>query len=199
MGKIELYDFHALLWIQQKWRSRGMTRFMRLCTFLGNGGIIWFILIAALWRGSVSSLPREMFSFLSGRAEPDMLLIPVSRRAAITALWSLIMTSVLINLILKPAFHRVRPYDDHVCLVPLIRHPRDTSFPSGHAGASFACAVVFACMLPGFFGTMALVLAGLISFSRMYLGVHYPSDVMVGAAIGTACAIVSLSLMGGML
>ena len=86
-----------------------------------------------------------------------------------------------------------------MCLVPLIRHPRDTSFPSGHAGASFACAVVFAYMLPGAFGTMALVLAGLISFSRMYLGVHYPSDVIVGAGVGTACAIVSLSLMGGMI
>ena len=92
MGKIELYDFHTLLWIQRKWRNRGMTGFMRLCTFLGNGGIIWFVLIAALWRGPVSSLPRDMFGFLSGRAEPDMLLIPVSRRAAIAALWSLIMS-----------------------------------------------------------------------------------------------------------
>jgi membrane-associated phospholipid phosphatase len=87
--------------------------------------------------------------------------------------------------LLKDAFDRPRPPigDHHVHA--LIALPASSSMPSGHALTSFACAVV----LGGFVPRMRvplLVFASVVAFSRVYLGVHYPSDVLVGAAVGVA-------------
>ncbi|MEQ8196949.1 MAG: phosphatase PAP2 family protein, partial [Clostridiaceae bacterium] len=65
----------------------------------------------------------------------------------------------------------------------------DYSFPSGHTGSSFAAAVIFFLTLPKKYGIPAMVLAFLIGLSRLYLGVHYPSDVISGAIIGTIIAL----------
>jgi undecaprenyl-diphosphatase len=70
----------------------------------------------------------------------------------------------------------------------LIEKQGDWSFPSGHSSASFAAAVVCLRQLPRRFGVSALLLAGWIAFSRLYVGVHYPTDVLAGVLIGTVCA-----------
>ncbi len=74
-------------------------------------------------------------------------------------------------------------------LTSLIGVQDDFSFPSGHTGSSFAAAVVMYRGLPKKVGVPALVFAFLMGFSRLYVGVHYPSDVIGGALIGTAIAL----------
>ena len=89
--------------------------------------------------------------------------------------------SVLItNLLIKNAVARPRPFDTYTQIIPLITRPKDYSFPSGHTCASFAVALVCLRMLPGKWGILPVVLAGMIAFSRLYLGVHYPGDVLAG-------------------
>ena len=74
---------------------------------------------------------------------------------------------------------------------PLVPLPHSSSFPSGHAATSFACATVLSALVPG--GAPAFVaLAAAIAYSRLYLGVHWPGDVVAGAALGVATALLLL-------
>ena len=99
------------------------------------------------------------------------------------------------NLLLKPLIARVRPYDLREGIELLISKPSDYSFPSGHTLASFEAAVVLMVRERKRFGWAALVLAVLIAFSRLYLYVHYPSDVLGGILLGTAFALFSVWLV----
>ena len=93
------------------------------------------------------------------------------------------LTSLLSDVVLKPLIGRHRPYVDHLDVVLLAGRPSDTSFPSSHAANSFAATYVLARVFPEFraaFWTLAV----LIAFSRVYVGVHYPLDVVVGAVLG---------------
>ena len=96
---------------------------------------------------------------------------------------------VVCNGILKNLFARIRPCDVNTQIQLLIARPDDFSFPSGHTAASFAAAVILFLQLPKKYGIPALILAVLISFSRLYLGVHYPTDVLAGAVSGTLIAL----------
>ena len=88
---------------------------------------------------------------------------------------------------LKALFPRERPFVDYPHAALLISPPRSSSFPSGHAMSSFTCAsVLFSSNRKA--GTAAFVLAALIAFSRLYLFVHYPSDVLAGILLGLAAA-----------
>lgn len=88
------------------------------------------------------------------------------------------------NLILKPFVARIRPCDINTAVHLLVPRPDDFSFPSGHTGASFAAtsALYFSRSRLRF---PALVSAVLIGFSRLYLYVHYPTDVLAGAVLGS--------------
>jgi Membrane-associated phospholipid phosphatase len=93
--------------------------------------------------------------------------------------------------ILKYTIKRVRPFIINTDLKILINKPRSYSFPSGHTASSVAVASILAI----YFSQIAIVvflLAFLISFSRVYLCVHYPSDVIIGAILGVICANISL-------
>ena len=91
----------------------------------------------------------------------------------------------LCNVILKPLAARPRPFEVNMGVRLLIEAPKDFSFPSGHTGASFAAAA--ALFFVGSRGWIpAAVLAALIGFSRLYLYVHYPTDVLAGALLGIA-------------
>ena len=81
-----------------------------------------------------------------------------------------------------------RPPLTHPVPEPLLDSPSTYSFPSGHATVSFACATVLALAVPRL-RLPLFALATLISFSRVYVGVHYPFDVLAGAALGVAIAI----------
>ena len=92
--------------------------------------------------------------------------------------------ALITNVCLKNLVARTRPYEVVEGLVPLIRKPTDYSFPSGHTCASFACTLVLYRILPKKYGVPAVLLAALIAFSRLYVGVHYPTDVLGGLAVG---------------
>jgi undecaprenyl-diphosphatase len=102
---------------------------------------------------------------------------------------SVAVTSATLNLLVKPLVHRRRP--DRVAeAVPLarqVRMPSSGSFPSGHAAAAFAFATGVGHVLPSS-GVPLRALAALVAYSRVHTGVHYPSDVLVGAMLGAALA-----------
>ncbi|MGB8003623.1 MAG: phosphatase PAP2 family protein [Gaiellaceae bacterium] len=121
-------------------------------------------------------------------------LLPTVVLAVLTGLATFIADSVTFGL--KDLVHRTRPFDAHPAIHPLyVVH--SSSFPAGHAATAFAGAVLLSYvavrLAPLFFG-----LAALIAFSRVYDGVHYPTDVLAGAAIGAmvgGAAIVGLRLL----
>ena len=105
----------------------------------------------------------------------------------VTLAAALLIDAVLCNLLLKPLVARVRPCDILTEVQLLIPHPDDFSFPSGHTAASFAS--VTALWLAGKkqWAMAALPVGVLIAFSRMYLCVHYPTDILGGVILGAAC------------
>ena len=93
------------------------------------------------------------------------------------------------NGILKNSFLRIRPYEAIEGLTRLIEAQSDFSFPSGHSASSFAGAVVIYKMVDKKYGMIAIIFASFIAFSRLYVGVHYPTDVLVGIVSGTCIAL----------
>lgn len=139
---------------------------MPLVTSLGNGGIIWIIICIIC------------------------LIFRKTRKCGITMAMGLILSLIVCNLILKNAVARIRPFEANGILDLLVEIPKDFSFPSGHSSASFVASTVI------FFyykrsGICALVLAAIIAFSRLYLYVHYPSDVLCGTILGVSLAFIS--------
>jgi undecaprenyl-diphosphatase len=100
----------------------------------------------------------------------------------------------LIALGIKAAAARPRPSESIPGVDTLLDATVGQSLPSGHAATSFAGAVILTYLLPRF-APLALLLAVAISFSRIYVGVHYASDVLAGAALGAAVALIALALL----
>ena len=101
---------------------------------------------------------------------------------------------------MKPLLHRIRPYDylwEHygIQVKLLIEAPHDFSFPSGHTIASFEAATVLM-LKDRKWGIPALILAGIIAFSRLYLYVHYPTDVLVSILLGVGIGYLATFLVG---
>ena len=158
-------DGTALLWIQEYLRNEFLTPIFLFITKLGNNGAIWLA------------------------ASVIMLFFKKSRRAGFLSLAALFSSYIIDNVILKNLVARARPYEVVAGLQLLIGKQSDFSFPSGHTGSSFASAVILYQELPKRFGEAAIALACFIGFSRLYLGVHYPSDVIGGALIGSLIAV----------
>jgi membrane-associated phospholipid phosphatase len=111
------------------------------------------------------------------------------RRAATAGVLSVAVTSTVVNGLLKPLGPRRRP-DRVAHTVPVARHvamPRSSSFPSGHAAAAFAFATGVGQHMPGVAAPLR-ALAGLVAYSRVHTGVHYPGDVVTGALVGSSLA-----------
>ncbi len=153
-------EFAILDFIQEHMRSPLLDKIMPFVTVFGDGGIFWIIVTLIL------------------------LAIPKTRKLGIAAAVSLAVEALCCNVIIKPLVARVRPYDVREVAL-LVKAPTDYSFPSGHTGASFAVATALCFGRSAKLGIPAVVLAFIIAFSRLYLYVHYPTDVLAGMVIGT--------------
>ena len=161
------FDFPILDWIAANLRCAFLDTVMPVITILGDAGIFWI---------AVSIV---------------FLLIPKYRKAGLSMGIALLMGLVICNLTLKPLCARIRPYDFYgQSMQLLVATPHDFSFPSGHPIASVEAATALAIHNKKL-GIPALILAGLIAFSRLYLYVHYPTDVIVSIGLGIAFAFIS--------
>lgn len=98
------------------------------------------------------------------------------------------VTTELLNLLIKKLVKRPRPFITNMCLTPVYR-PGSYSFPSGHTSSAFSSGVSLARAYPRWYVIVpSLLWASSVGYSRMYLGVHYPSDVAAGAVLGTGTA-----------
>ncbi len=159
------FDLPILQWIEENlWCPVGDALMPRI-THLGDGGIVWIALALML------------------------LCIPKWRKTGLSMALALLMGLLVCNLWLKPMVGRLRPFDYQLqcygrVIELLIAAPKDFSFPSGHTIASFEAATVLL-LRSRKWGIPALLLAVLIAFSRLYLYVHYPTDVIASVVLGT--------------
>lgn len=152
-------EFEVLDFIRQHLRTDFGDVVMPAISALGDRGMIWICLAIIL-----CALPRY-------------------RKSGITMLIALILNLIICNITLKPLIARMRPFSVHSDIELLIRAPRDFSFPSGHTASSFSAAFALMSEKKSVF-IPSLILASLIAFSRLYLYVHYPSDVLAGILLG---------------
>lgn len=167
-------DADVLLYIQDHIRNGFLDKIFPNITFLGNAGIFWIILTAVL------------------------LCFKKTRRAAICSALALIGSLILNNMILKPIINRTRPYEVIEGLILIGKKATDGSFPSGHTAASIASAVAMCRYLKKRWSVPLIILALMISFSRLYIGIHYPSDVLVGLLDGILLAVIAWVIEGVM-
>lgn len=146
--------------IQSNIRNEILTPIFKIITSLGNGGAIWLVITVIL------------------------LLRRKTRKIGFICLLALLGCLIINNWIIKNIVQRPRPFNTLSDLTILISKPKEFSFPSGHSSSSFAAASVLYRKLPKKYGVTCLILACLIAFSRLYVGVHYPTDVLFGALSG---------------
>ena len=161
------FDLPILDWIAEHlWCPFG-DAVMPLITHLGDGGILW-IGLALLF-----------------------LCLPKYRQTGFAMALALLTGLLVCNLWLKPVIGRLRPFEYQQMygrvITLLIAAPTDPSFPSGHTIASFEAATVLL-LRHRKWSIPAMLLAVLIAFSRLYLYVHYPTDVLAAMVLGTAIA-----------
>ena len=178
------FDLPILNWIQANLQCAFLDYFMPFITFFGDGGIFWIACSVIL------------------------LFFPKYRKAGLTMGLALVMGLLVCNITIKPLVGRTRPLDfaavsNFPALIPenvmriwgedfVVMH--DFSFPSGHTIASFEASVALL-MYSRKLGIPALILGILVSLSRLYIFVHYPTDVLVSVVLGTLFAIIAYFIM----
>lgn len=171
------FDLPILDWIQANLQSGLMDTIMPIITLFGDAGIFWMIWATLL------------------------LFLPKTRRTGLGMWFAMAMGLVICNMIMKPTIGRMRPYDYQIDILGktwndlllggklLVETPHDYSFPSGHTIASFEASTVLL-LNSKLMGIPAVILAILIAFSRMYLYVHYPTDVIFSLFAGILFGII---------
>lgn len=171
---MQVFEQSILDWIQLHLRCEFLDALAIVLSYLGAHGEIWILLTVCL------------------------LLSRRHRRAGLAVAVALILDVICCNLALKPLVGRIRPCDVNAAIALLVPRPGDASFPSGHTASSFAAALALAdagdrLWIP------ALALAFAMGLSRLYLYVHWPSDVLGGALLGALLGIAGSRLSRRML
>ncbi|MDF2503131.1 MULTISPECIES: phosphatase PAP2 family protein [Clostridium] len=163
LNRINIFDNYILYAIKKYLKNRYLDRLMPIVTVMGNLGIVWIIVAVTL-----------------------MLDKPYKRIGGIVIL-TLIISTIIGEGIVKHIVRRVRPCNDKSNINLLISKPISYSFPSGHTSSSFAVAWVLS-MYFSEYKIIFMTMAFLIALSRLYLYVHYPTDVIGGIIIGIICS-----------
>ncbi len=162
-------DANLLIYVQDNLRNVYLNKFMTIYTSLANYGIVWILLTVGL------------------------LLYPKSRKLGICCAISIALSFLISNMILKNAVARIRPYEAYENIRCLVKPERDYSFPSGHTSVSFAAALpIYRYYKKA--GLLALFAATLMAISRIYVCVHYPSDVIGGILAGLFCGLLACKI-----
>ncbi|MBQ7784015.1 MAG: phosphatase PAP2 family protein [Oscillospiraceae bacterium] len=161
---IQAIDFAILDFIQENLRCGFLDAVLPFITRLGNAGLIWIVIALAF---TVSKKYR---------------------RLGVVMIIGLLVSLVTGNLLLKNLIARPRPFIVNEAAVLIIPPPSDYSFPSGHTFSSFISAVILS-MHSKKFAAAAIPLAVVMGFSRLYLYVHFPTDVLAGMLLGIALGI----------
>lgn len=169
-------DRDLYLLIHSRFRASWVDPPMIWLTRAGTKGVLWLGLAAGM--------------LVDGSAR--------GRLVAVLSIAALLLAEGLINLLLKPLIRRQRPYNHPGLATLLVNAPGPHSWPSAHAGSSIAAAVVLAAAYP-LWGVIFIVTAVLISYSRVYVGVHYPFDVGAGMLVGLFAAGISLAFAAAVL
>ena len=189
MDQFTQFDGNFLIGIQEFLNADWLTPIMKFITMLGEKGIFWICICLLL------------------------VIFKRTRRLGIICALSLAFTFICCNLIIKPGVDRTRPWVMFTQVIRYLEPPGDSSFPSGHSANAMGPAwAMFIASMPARgksygdvpclgwrgngvspkavhrFGIAAVVLALLIGLSRLYLGMHYPSDVAAGLVLGMVCA-----------
>ena len=170
-------DVSFLDWVYNYVRNDVLSAFFSFVTHFGDAGIFWILLSV-------------------------ILMIPKKTRTWGFAVFSALLMGVIVgNGIIKPLVARIRPYDlyDKVhgtegFIDTIVKKPNDFSFPSGHTQASFAAATAIV-LNSKKWGAPALILAAFVGLSRIYLYIHYPSDVIAGMLFGILWGFLSVCLI----
>ena len=181
---ITTIDGNLLIWLQQNLQAEWLTPVMKVITLFGEAGVFWIAACLLL------------------------ILCRKTRRLGIICALSLAFSFICCNALIKPLVDRARPWELFEGVMVLLPDPGDSSFPSGHTTNSIAPAwAMFLASRPagdvpclGWNGSgadpgiihrtavCAVILSVLIGLSRLYLGMHYPTDVLCGFLLGMICA-----------
>jgi membrane-associated phospholipid phosphatase len=162
---IQWIDSEALLFLQETLRFDWLSQLMEGYTTLGDKGLMWIVLALGL------------------------LCFKQTRKAGVLALVAMLFGLIGTNLILKNLVARPRPWLVVDGLLPLMSPPDPNSFPSGHTCAAFAFAGTMCRGLKWRWAKVTAVMAALLmGFSRLYVGLHFPTDVLMGMCVGLLCS-----------
>ena len=159
-------DGAILLFIQNNLRSPALTPFFKAVSDYGVIVMAVYFVIMLLWE------KRKLF--------------PVASACVVSGLLGNFIKDYVKHLVKRP-----RPFLDIPALEPLIKRPKGYSFPSGHTTLAFAVAFIAYRILPKRYSIPALLIAALVAVSRMYLGVHYPTDILGSVCTGYVAALVT--------
>ncbi len=152
-------DLSIMMFVQENLRSDVGNAIWTFITHLGDDGYLWIALGVIL------------------------LFFKKTRPIGFSVLVSLLINAIFTNITLKDLIGRPRPFVVSDAIVTLIKEPSSFSFPSGHTSGSMTAALVLYKLTPKKYGIPAVVLASLIALSRIYVGVHYPTDILGGLVV----------------
>ncbi len=166
---IQNIDNQVVFFIQANWHRPILDGIMPFISRIGDLGMIWIAIAVILF------------------------FIPKYKKYGVMVVLGVLLAALSGELILKHLVERVRPCNLYPWVSMLIPRPQDFSFPSGHTSASFAAMTVI-WRANKKFGIAAFLLALLIASSRLYLFVHYPTDILAGAVLGFLCGVTAIKI-----